>query len=346
MSDTNTATPTNGTDPQATMRFTWVDIEKLELLIDDEGETVNLGGEVGDTTPIQVSLREDTTLEKTGLVQPLEITEQGPNGMYRIKDGARRVTAMRQVISEWNTKRNLLKKKGYEKNKEEIDILVGKIGILRRVPAIITGAYDDVDAIVDRQVAQFTTKRRDPITMAHALQQLRRNHNWTVGRMSIRLGMSQDKVQTILRTLDAPESVQARLKNGQMSLTTYDRFLEGKTSEAQEEIVAKFAPDEDVTGEKVRKNVRAKTDERQAQTKLPFMADLTVMPDLNVALAKVQAATGKFNSWTDSTRISAYEVLLTIQREVQDAIASLRMVPTEDGIEGEQQQMIGGTDEE
>lgn len=339
---TPTTTDGNAGDLQNTMRVLWLDVEQLEFLTDENGEVTNLGGEVGDTTTLQVSLREDTTREKTGLVQPIEVTEAGPNGKYRIKDGARRVTAIRQVVGEWNAKKNLLKKKGMAKHGDEIEILTDKIGVLRRVPAVITGSYEDVDSILDRQVAQFTAKPRDPITQAKALQTLRKSHGWTVGRMSIRLGIAQDKVETLLRMLDAPEPVQQRLKTGKMSTSTFDRFFEGKTAEAQKEIIQKFGDDEDITGEKIRKEVRAKTQERQDQTKLPFMADLTVMPDLNAALAKVQSANAKMNDWTDSTRIAAHEVLANIQREVQRALGFLGQAPDLDVVEdGTQAQMIG-----
>jgi hypothetical protein len=335
--------PTMGT--QEAMRVMWVDIEKLEFLTDAEGNLVNLGGDVGDTTPIQASLRVDTTTEKTGLVQPLEVTEEGPSGKHRIKDGARRATAIRQVVGEWNKQLGLLKKKGKEKHGDEIAELTAKVGVLRRVPCIVTGGYDDVDSIVDRQVAQFTTKQRDPVTMAQALTRLRRNHGWTVGRMSVRLGMPLDKVETILRTLDAPEPVQQKLKTGKMSLGTFDRFFEGKTGEAQLEIleaVTSDDPDAVVTGEQVLKTVRRKTEERHETTKLPFMADLSVMPDLNVAYAKVQAANAKMEQWTDSTRIAAHEVYANILREVNRALAFLGQAPgLDEALVGDQMQMVG-----
>lgn len=336
MTTIETETVNTATDPQRDMKVMWIDLESLEFLTDAEGNVSNLGGDVGDTTGIQSSLREDTTRTHTGLQQPIEITTQGPNGKYRVKDGHRRVTAIRQVVGDWNRQLALWKKKGRTNFGDEIDEYMDKVGVLRRIPAIVVGDYNDIESILDRQIVQFTTKQRDPITQARALAYLRKEHGWTLGKMSIKLGMALDKIESLMRMLDAPEVVQEKIRTGKMGTTTFERFFSGKSDEAQEEIVSQFEGDEVITGEKVRKQVRAKTEERQAQTGLPFMKDITVMPDLNMALSKIKAANGKAADWTNSTRIAAHSILLELQGEVNAALRFLGESPVEEAAEGEQ----------
>lgn len=315
-----------------TFRIAYLDYDQIAPKRYDNGAYWNLRGDVGDTTDLQQSIAEG------GLRDPIEVTEPDSNGIHYIENGHRRWTALGVLLREWTHQLNAFKKQDADGNANDIRSLQERIQSLRVVPVLITGHdADDSDAIFEQMLTSFMARPLDPVSMGQAIRRLRDVHGWSIARVATRIGMSVDKAELYLSTLLASDHMQQMVKSGQVSLTTYSRFLAKKSARAQDAILEVLEEKgQEATGTNVRSVLREQVESHRA-TILPMFADLDVLPALNAALVKLQFAHSKLNDWTPSTRIAAGEVM----REIVECVDALKPWVDPQVMEIEAQAVLG-----
>lgn len=136
---------------------------------------------------------------------------------------------------------------------------------LTRIPAIVRENLDDRAMLELALVENVQRQDLDPIERAKAFEQLRRVLGMTQEQVADRVGLRRPTVANLVRLLELPESVQALVSGGQLTMGHARALLGAKDPTSQLEL-AKAAVAEHWTVRDVEARVRASERARPSGT--------------------------------------------------------------------------------
>ncbi len=151
------------------------------------------------------------TIKETGILQPLLVRREGSD--FVVLDGERRLRA-------------------------------AKLAGVTHVPILVHDReLSDYEIVLQQLIANGSRKDLDPLDEARAIQRLMVLTKWPGSHIAVKLGKSPATVTKLLTLLSMPVSVQEKVANGSLSLTTAYALSQAESAESQSQIANEVVAD-------------------------------------------------------------------------------------------------------
>lgn len=239
--------------------FAKVALGLIDILSDEISGTINPRGAITDTTGLQ------TSIEASGLIQPIGLVPQGDNGRFWLLWGHRRFTAFKSLRDRYRHLAADLR----EQSADEARIIEADEAAERfhDIPAILRPDVDVLDrpAVMGIMLSENSGREDIPLLqLSRAIRDLKARGVKTAQAAAI-LGVTLDRARVIEDLVDEVKEVQEALEAGKMDVEGF-RAIRALDDEAKAEIAGKA--NELPEGKKMtRAQVRAEVEKSKATAK-------------------------------------------------------------------------------